>query len=108
MQTQLTFNKPEFQPGMTIQQKFEAFHKLNPNVYAKLCELARQLKKKGHTSLGIGMLWEVIRWQYFMETADPNSGYHLNNIYRSRYARLIQSNEQDLKNIFETRKLTAA
>jgi hypothetical protein len=54
------------------------------------------------------MLYEVLRWQYFMTTTDPASDFKLNNNYRSRYARLIMVQEIELVDAFEIRELKAA
>ena len=91
----------------SIQDRFEAFHRLNPWVYEHLVRLARQLRQRGHERLGIGMLWEVLRWQVFMGTFDPSSEFKLNDHYRSRYARLIMDQETDLRGAFEIRELKA-
>lgn len=92
----------------TIQHDFEEFHRLNPWVYAQLVRLARDLVARGHQRLGIGMLWEVLRWQYMRTTYDNNSTFKLNDHYRSRYSRLIQNAEPDLVDVFVTRELRAA
>lgn len=93
----------------TIQERFEAFHKANPAVYKKLVEITRGLKVKGFNSVGIGMVFEVVRWHYMKEIGpvDTTEGFTLNNVFRSRYARLIMRQEKDLDGIFETRELTA-
>ena len=88
----------------SIQEQFEEFHRSNPWVYSKLKNMALNLKAKGHKKIGIGMLFEVLRWEYYMKTDDP-SGWKLNNNYRSRYSRLIMDQEKDLEGIFETRVL---
>ena len=92
-------------PTGTIQEQFETFHNANPWVYTELVSMARQLKAKGHRKVGIGMLFEVLRWNYLLRTNDPNSGFKLNNNMRSRYARLIMDTESDLTGVFETREL---
>lgn len=91
--------------GKTIQESFEAFHKLNPHVYGHLVNLARDLFNRGHKMIGIGMLFEVLRWNYMMSTADPSSEFKLCNNYRSRYARMIMNQEADLAGCFNTRDL---
>jgi transcriptional regulator with XRE-family HTH domain len=91
----------------TIQASFEAFHQANPWVYTSLVRLARDMREQGHKTIGIGMLWEVFRWQYSRATTDAHSTFALNNNLRSRYARLIMDREPDLDGIFEIRKLTA-
>lgn len=90
----------------TIQQKFEQFHAANPHVYANLKALALQLKAKGHGRGSIGMLFEVLRHQYQIQTAGDD--YKLNNNYRSRYARLLEKQEPSLVGFFETRELKAS
>jgi hypothetical protein len=92
----------------TLQEKFEVFHTKNPWVYMVLVKLARDLMARGRRRIGIGMLFEVLRWQYQMATVDPASDFKLNNNYRSRYARLIMENEPDLADAFEVRELKAA
>lgn len=101
---------PAFVPaglGATIEEAFENFHTANPWVYRALVELARDLVRRGHRHIGIGMLFEVLRWQWWIGTTDDASDFKLNNNYRSRYARLIMRQEEDLADVFETRVLTA-
>lgn len=91
----------------TIQEQFEAFHADNPWVYSELVKLARRAKQRGAVKVGIGMLAEIVRWRRYMATQDFNSGFKLNNNYRSRYVRLIEEQEPDLRGLFETRELKA-
>lgn len=95
------------QPG-TIEEAFLEFHTANPWVYDALVKLARDLLERGHNRCGIGMLFEVLRWQWARSTTDPSSEFKLNNNYRSRYARLIMEREPDLAEAFEVRGLRAA
>lgn len=92
----------------TIAEAFDLFHAANPWVYQALVRLARDLVGQGRTRIGIGMLFEVLRWHWYRGTTDVASEFVLNNNYRSRYSRLIMEQERDLAGIFETRKLTAA
>lgn len=92
-------------PAGASEAAFQAFHAENPHVYRALVELARAAKEKGKAEVGIGMLWEVLRWRLFFETSDAH--FKLNNNHRSRYARLIMAQEQDLAGLFETRELTS-
>lgn len=107
MSTQLSFFEPDLKVFTTIQGRFEEFHRLNPWVYRRLVSLARDLRRKGMQHMGIGMLWEVLRWHYYHQTLDPNSRWALNDHYRSRYSRLIMKQETDLARVFELRQLTA-
>ncbi len=94
-------------PPTNLDIQYLRFHKDNPEVYRKLVALARDLKARGHETVGIGMLFEVIRWQTAMQTTDMNSEFKLNNSYRSRYARAIMALEPDLDGIFNLRELKA-
>lgn len=99
--------RPQVSGDGTLQEQFELFHSLNPWVYDHLVRLTRDLKDRGVTKVGMGMLFEVLRWQFAMTTSDPNSEFKLNNNHRSRYARRIMEDHPDLMDIYETRKLTA-
>lgn len=94
-------------PG-TIEHAFLVFHRANPWVYHELVRLTRELVAVGHHKVGIGMLFEVLRWEHHRRTADPGSEFKLNNNYRSRYARLIMDAECDLRGVYEIRELKAA
>jgi len=104
MQLNLT-NLPTEAKEFTPQQKFELFNELNPKIYKKLVQMARQLKRRGVKSAGIKMLWENLRWKYYSTTRDPNSKFKIDNNYHSRYARLIMNQEKRLSGFFKTRKL---
>lgn len=91
----------------TIQERFEEFHKKNPHVYERLVDLSIDAALKGHTKIGIDLLFCVLRWESMMKTDDPSSDFKLNDHYRSRYARLIMSEEPLLDGIFDVRELTA-
>jgi len=93
---------PDFR---SIDEQFNDFHATNPHVYALLCGLARQAKQAGHTKLGMGQLFEVLRWNQTVGTGRQVNEFKLNNNYRSRYARLIMSQEEDLHDIFTIRQL---
>ena len=88
-----------------IQAAFEKFRAANPTVYVELVTLAREWRRTNpKRRVGIGMLWEVLRWRMNITTTDP-SGFKLNNNFRSRFARLVMAQEEDLCGIFETREL---
>lgn len=96
-----------FVPTTSIEADFQAFHAANPWVYTALVRLARDLVERGHRRIGIGMLFEVLRWQWALATVDEASEFKLNNNYRSRYARMIMARNNSLDGVFETRTLTA-
>lgn len=89
--------------GLTIEQAFWRFHGENPHIYRELVTLCRRARARHVEHLGIGMLFEVLRWRHALRTGGDE--FKLNNNYRSYYARLIMLRERDLEGIFETRKL---
>lgn len=93
--------------GNRLKRQFADFHEANPHVYRRLVEMTWALKHKGHSKVGIGMLFEVLRWEHYMENKDPHSEFKLNNNYRAYYARMIMKREKGLADIFETRELRA-
>jgi hypothetical protein len=90
-----------------IEVRFREFHAAHPEVYDRLCELARNLRHRGYTHLGIGMLWETLRYFTMLGAKPDEDTFKLNDHYRSRYARLIMDNEPDLSGLFELRELRA-
>lgn len=88
-----------------IDERFLAFHHQHPDVYVELVRLARRWKAAGHPKIGMKMLFEVLRWNRGLSQVRDDRGFKLNNDFSSRYARLIQANEPDLRGFFETRAL---
>ena len=101
-----TYQDSLFGGPRSIQERFVRFHSRNPDVYEALCTLARRAKRAGRSTIGIGMLYEVLRWEWII-TGLPDSAeeFKLSNDYRSRYARLIMDDEEDLDGIFNLRSL---
>jgi len=89
-----------------LSERFAAFHRDNPRVYVELVRLAKHARRQGRARIGIGMLWEVMRWHFFLETTDDD--FKLNNDFRSRYARLMMNDEPELAGCFEVRELKAS
>lgn len=68
--------------------EFETFHADNPHVYVELCELVTMMVRRDIRRIGIRMLWEVMRWNFLIQTVDE-SGYKLNDHYCAFYARML-------------------
>lgn len=94
-----------FDRERSIDEAFAAFHAENPHVYAELKMLAMRARRRGASRIGIGMLFEVLRWRRTLRT--DGEDFKLNNNYRSRYARMLNA-EPELAGCFETRELRAA
>jgi hypothetical protein len=89
-----------------LASRFERFHTNNPHVYRNLVKLARQFReKRPEATLGIKMLFEVLRWNYYM-TIDTTEEYKLCNDFTAAYSRLIMKQEPDLAGIFKIKKST--
>lgn len=88
---------------LSIDERFERFHRLNPEVLDQLIELARAAKARGYTRYSIKGLWEVLRYR-----ADPTTSerYRLSNDFTSRFARLVMSTAKDLEGFFVLRELS--
>jgi hypothetical protein len=97
----------EFHAKTKLAIKFELFHASNPQVYAALVSLARRFRAKNRSAqTGIKMLYEVLRWEYFLAT-DSQDEYKLSNSYTAFYARLIMQKEPDLDGIFNLKQSIA-
>jgi hypothetical protein len=92
--------------GDTLQAQFESFHAANPWVFRALERLAADYLRTGARRVGIGMLFEVLRWHYGRAT--QGDSFKLNNSYRSRYVRLLLDRHPDWADRFETRELRTA
>ncbi|MFD5425363.1 hypothetical protein [Streptomyces sp. NPDC127084] len=90
---------------LTIQQRFEAFHALNPWVFTALARMTADCADKGFSRIGIGMLFELLRYQYGAATRGDE--FALNNSYRSRYVRLLLAGHPEWAPLFEVRALRA-
>jgi hypothetical protein len=91
----------------SLPARFERFDAANPHVYRALVSLSRGLRVKRPTStIGIKMVYEVLRWRCYMET-DTEEPYRLSNDFTAFYARKIMREEHDLNGIFQTKKSIA-
>lgn len=99
----LGYIEPSDKRWETIEQRFWAFHEQNPWVLDALIRLTDDMRARGRDKVGIGMLFEVLRWHSYRQTEGDD--YKLNNSFRSRYARLIGKVRPDLADMFEVREL---
>lgn len=91
-------------PGKaTPAEKFERFHSANPIVFLKLQEMTEEMVERGRNRIGIATLFEVLRWNFYLRTNDPESEFKLNNDYRAFYARLLMDRHPEWGQIFELR-----
>lgn len=79
--------QPGVDPEASLEDKFKAFHRSNPHVLVALETLTRRYLAAGRKRIGIGMLFEVLRYEAGIQTTGDE--YALNNNHRAFYARLI-------------------
>ena len=91
---------------LTIDQRFESFHKANPQVADRMLTLARRRLDRGETFISVKALWEELRAS-FQKSDLAYDGFDttkLNNSYTALYARLIIKLEPRLADVIELRK----
>jgi hypothetical protein len=84
-----------------IEVAFWVFHEANPEVYRLCVQLAGEALAVGRRKIGMKMVWERARWDFYVRTTDDT--YKLNNNYTALYARLIMKQEPDLAGVFDVR-----
>jgi hypothetical protein len=95
--------QPKVAKEATIQERFESFHNANPHVYVALRNLALQMLGNGVREYGIKGLFEILRWQFALQT--KGEPFRLSNDFTSRYARLLVKNNPELDGFFVMREL---
>jgi len=78
------------QGELTIEARFAEFHRSNPHVYTLLRDLALAKAEQGARRISTKLLFEELR-AGGVAAATGDDPYRLNNIYTSRYARLLAS-----------------
>lgn len=80
----------------SIDERFEAFHKANPHVFAEMKRLAYARLARGETRIAVKALWEELRTSLMRRDIAENGDaerispkYKLNNSYTALYARML-------------------
>lgn len=87
--------------GTERERRAQAFHDANPHVFAKLLEIARDLRQRGVAKAGVKLLFERLRWISQVETS--GDAYRLNNSFTAWYARRLMAHDPSLAGLFDTR-----
>lgn len=87
---------------MSLRERWWTFHVANLHVYDALKSLALDLKRAGYNRCGIGLLWERLRWESYLQTQGQGP-YKLSNSHRALYARFLMARELELVDFFEVR-----
>jgi hypothetical protein len=89
-QMPLEFDPPQPAQGeLTIEARFQEFHRANPHVYQALRSLALAEVEQGARVVRTKWLFEQLRAQGCPTVTAPTDEYRLNNIYTRCYARLL-------------------
>lgn len=87
-----------------IKNDWWQFHKANPQVWETFCIHAFRAIRKGKTKISARLIIEVIRWEHYIETDDPNSTFKINNNYIAMYARYFMFRYPRHNNVFQIRE----
>jgi hypothetical protein len=82
------------QGELTIESRFQEFHRQNPHVYQALLSLALAEIKQGARVVRTKHLFEQLRSQGCATTMFPDERFRLNNIYTRCYARMLDQHPQ--------------
>ncbi len=96
--------QPETRKGASIEERFQAFHRANPQVYRAMRRMALDLKRRGFRRYSSDALMHALRWHAAIQLG-PTDVYKFNDHFTSRFARLLMSDEPELAGFFETRRL---
>lgn len=93
--------QPEFEHGLTLEQRAEAFHEANPRVFDILARIALDTRTRGLRRWSIAGVFEIARWEFAIATRGDE--FRLNNSFRAWYARRLMESVPGLEGFFETR-----
>lgn len=108
--TQLALNLaplvvPDYEPDLTLAERFALFHAANPHVADALEALAEQWLATNRR-VGVKALVERLRWEAGIQTTGAD--YRINNSLTAHYARLLIQRRPEWADRIETRQLRAA
>lgn len=102
------FDAPIVQPpmirGATLAERFEAFHRLNPHVFAAIERQALRLAAQGEKRIGVKAITEDLRRGRIATTGDD---WRINNSWPAFYARLLVKRHPGLEGVIEMRRAVA-
>jgi hypothetical protein len=90
------------------EERFQAFLRANPSVYAEFKRRALALHRRGWRHFGGKAIAESIRYETALSAATPDEPWRLNNNHISRMVRQAIADEPELAGFFELRELRSA
>ena len=88
---------------MTLTDKFNQYHKDNPQVYELFKRFTFMAIKRGHNRLSAWMIANRIRWETSIVTTGED--FKISNDYIAFYARLWKAKHPEHKDLFNTKKM---
>lgn len=92
---------------MELSERFEGFHRDNPDFYRELVRLARRFRARTGRACGIQRLIEIVRFDLDMQSVSHDD-FKINNDFAAYYARLIMHSEPDMRGFFQLRRADEA
>lgn len=92
-----------FITDVSLEDKFNQYHRNNKGVYELYKKFAFQLINSGAKKIGSKMIIERIRWETKIKT--KGGVYKINNNHTAFYARLFERDFPQHSEIFFTRRL---
>ncbi len=94
--------------AMTMQERFDAYHKEHPYVYINFDVLAKKAIARGLEKFSARTIWHKLRWDYSMNAKEyANAPAQLNNNWTPFYARLWTKNNPEYPDFFTMRETKA-
>ena len=92
---------------MTLTDKFNQYHKDNPQVYELFKRFTFMAIKRGHNRLSAWMIANRIRWETSIETFSVDE-YKISNDYIALYARMFMQDHPQYNGFFKTKEMKRA
>ena len=92
---------------MTLTDKFNQYHKDNPQVYELFKCFTFMAIRRGHNRLSAWMIANRIRWETSIETFTVDE-YKISNDYIALYARMFMRDHPEYDGFFKTKEMKRA
>jgi hypothetical protein len=92
---------------MTLTDKFNQYHRDNPQVYELFKYFTLRAIKRGHNRLSAWMIANRIRWETSIETFSVDE-YKISNDYIALYARMFMRDHPEYDGFFKTKEMKRA
>jgi len=91
----------------TLTQRFNQYHKDNPQVYELFKKFTFMAIRRGHNRLSAWMIANRIRWETSIETFSVDE-YKISNDYIALYARMFMSDHPEYNGFFRIKEMKRA